>query len=288
MATRIKHYDLNEKGQIRGVIYRYINQSEGEEKGFSYVGSTMNEKTRRYSWKNHSNKSYGGKKINDARVKFGIENFIYEVLEEIYNADEKALQKKLDEREAFYVQQFDSFQNGYNTSKGGTGNKGVNFSQTHRNNIGKASKGRKHTEETKKQIGAKLKGHPVSDDTRQKISEGNKGKKRTAEQRHAESERLKGKVPEAATQGAKLWVINSGGGYWKGKTMTHEAKQHMKEAQQKRGIMVRVEYSDGRVETYNTMLDAAKGLEIGVGSVHYYLNAGNGNWHKNGFKIEKI
>jgi len=287
MATKIKHCDLDEKGQTRGVIYRYINQSEGEENGWSYVGSTMNEKTRRYSWKNHGNKSYGGKKINDARVKFGIENFFYEVLEEIYDADENALQMKLDEREAFYVQQFDSSQNGYNTSKGGTGNKGVNFSQTHRNSIGEASKGRKHTEATKKQIGTKLKGHSVSDDTRRKISEGNKGKKRTAEQRHAESERLKGKVPEAATQGAKLWVINNGGGYWKNHPLTPEAKQHMKEAQQNRGIKVRVEYSDGRVETYNTMLDAAKGLGIGVGSVNYYINAGKGKWHRNGFKIEK-
>ena len=285
MATKIKHYDLNEKGQIRGVIYRYINQSEGEENGWSYVGSTMNEKTRRYSWNNHGNKSYGGEKINDAREKFGIESFTYEILEEFYNADGKALQKKLDEREAFYVQQFDSFQNGYNTSKGGTGNKGVNFSQIHRNNIGKASKGRKHTEATKKQIGTKLKGHSVSDDTRLKISEGNKGKKRTAEQRHAESERLKGIEPKAATKASKVWREKNGGGYWKGKTMTPEAKQHMKEAQQRRGIMVRVEYSDGRVETYNTMLDAAKGLGIGVGSVNYYVNVGN--WHKNGFKIEK-
>ncbi len=288
MSSKTKHYDLNEKGQIHGVIYRYINQSEGKEKGWSYVGSTMNEKTRRYSWNNHGNKSYGGEKINDAREKFGIENFAYEVLEEICDVDENDLQKKLDEREAYYVQRFDSFQNGYNTSKGGTGNKGVNFSQTHRNNIGKASKGRKHTEDTKKRIGAKLKGHSVSDDTRQKISEGNKGKKRTDEQKQAESERLKGKEPKAATIGSKEWREKNGGSYWKNHPLTPEAKQHMKEAQQIRGVKVRVEYCDGRVETYNTMLDAATKLKIGVGSVHYYLNAGKGNWHKNGFKIEKL
>ena len=62
----------------------------------------------------------------------------------------------------------------------------------------------------------------------------------------------------------------------------------MKEAQQKRDIGVRAEYSDGRVEHCIIGFDAAKGLEIGVGSVHYYLNAGNGNWHKKGFKIERI
>ena len=288
MATKIKHYDLNEKGQIRGVIYRYINQSEGEEKGFSYVGSTMNEKTRRYSWNNHGNKSYGGEKINAARVKFGIESFTYEMLEEICDADVITLQKQLDEREAYYVQHFNSINHGYNTSKGGTGNNGVNLSPTHRANIGKASMGRKHSEATKKKIVAKLKGHSVSDDTKRKISEGNKGKTRTADQRRAESERLKGMEPKAATKGAKLWVINNGGGYWKNHPLTPEAKQHMKEAQQNRGIKVRVEYSDGRVKIYNTMLDAATELKIGVGSVHYYINAGNGNWHKNGFKIEKL
>ena len=164
-----KHHELNEKGQIRGVIYRYVNMVEGEEKGWSYVGSTMNERTRRHSWNNHGNKNYGGKKINDARVKYKLENFTYEVLEEIYDADAKALQKQLDEREAYYVQQFDSFQNGYNTSKGGTGNKGVNFSPIHRANIRKASKGRKHTEDTKKRIGAAMKGRVVGEDTRQKI-----------------------------------------------------------------------------------------------------------------------
>ena len=283
-----KHHELNEKGQIRGVIYRYVNMVEGEEKGWSYVGSTMNERTRRHSWNNHGNKNYGGKKINDARVKYKLENFTYEVLEEIYDADAKALQKQLDEREAYYVQQFDSFQNGYNTSKGGTGNKGVNFSPIHRANIRKASKGRKHTEDTKKRIGAAMKGRVVGEDTRQKISEGNKGKKRTAEQRRAESERLKGIEPKAATKASKVWREKNGGSYWKNHPIPAEAKLHMKEAQQKRGTKVKVEYNDGRIDTFNTMLDAATELGIGVGSVSHYINAGKGNWHKKGFKIEKL
>lgn len=283
-----KHLDHNDQGLIRGVIYRYINQTEGNEQGWSYVGSTMNEKTRRYSWNNHGNKSYGGEKINAARVKFGIESFTYEMLEEICDADTITLQKQLDEREAYYVEQFDSINHGYNTSSGGTGNKGVNFSPTHRANIGKASTGRKHSEASKRQISEKLLGREVSGETRLKISKGNTGKERTAEQRRAESERLKGKEPKAATKGAKLWVINNGGGYWKNHELPPEAKQHMKEAQQKRGIKVKVEYKDGRVETFNTMLDAATKLGIGVGSVSHYINAGKGIWNKNGFKIERL
>lgn len=282
-----KHLDRDKEGRIRGVVYRYINQTEGEEKDWSYVGNTMNEKIRRQSWNNKGNQSYGGEKINTARQKYGVKGFSYEVLEEVFGADEGALQKILDEKEAEYVEKYDSIEHGYNTSKGGTGNNGVDFSDTHRANIGKASQGRTHTEETKKQIGAKLKGREVSEVTRQKISNGNKGKKRTAEQRHAQSERLKGIEPTAATEKAKEWHVKEGG-YWKGKKMPDEAKKKMKEAQQKRGIKVRVTYDNGTAKDFNTMSDCAIELGIKVGSVHYYLNDGLGKRHKNGYKFERI
>ena len=283
-----KHLERDKKGQIRGVVYRYINQTNGEEKAWSYVGNTMNEKIRRQSWNNKGNQSYGGEKINTARQKYGVKGFSYEVLEEVFGADEGALQKILDEKEAEYVEKYDSIEHGYNTSKGGTGNNGVDFSDTHRANIGKASQGRTHTEETKKQIGAKLKGREVSEETRQKISNGNKGKKRTVEQRRAQSERLKGIEPKAATEKAKARREENGGGYWKGKKMSDEARKNMKEAQQKRGIKVKVVYKDGTTKDFNTMLDCAKELGINVASVSYYSQAENNKWTKNGYKIERI
>ena len=283
-----KHLDHDENGKIRGVVYRYVNQADGREKGWSYVGNTMNEKMRRYSWNNHGNKNYGGEKINVARGQFGLESFAYEMLEVITDVDEKTLQKQLDEREEHYMKQFDSIQHGYNTSMGGTGNNGVNFSETHRANIGKASKGRKHTDKTKQRIGAKLKGHNVSNEAKQKISQGNKGKIRTAEQRHAQSKRLKGVIPGAAVAGAKQWVKVNDGGYWKNHELPEKAKQHMKEAQQQRGTKVRAIHKDGTTKDFNTMLDCANELGIGVGSVHYYLNAGYGHYPKNGYKLERI
>ena len=282
-----KHLERDKEGRIRGVVYRYLNQTEGEEKAWSYVGNTMNEKIRRQSWNNKSNQSYGGEKINTARQKYGVKSFSYEVLEEVFDADEGALQKVLNEKEAEYVEKYDSVEHGYNTSKGGTGNNGVDFSETHRANIGKASKGRTHTEDTKKRIGDKLKGRKVSEETKQKISSGNKGKKRTAEQKRAQSERMKGTKPSAATKKAKEWYAKEGG-YWKGKKMSDEAKKNMKEAQQKRGVKVRVTYKDGTTKDFNTMLDCAKELGIGVGSVSHYINAGKDKWHKNGFIIERI
>ena len=283
-----KHLERDKEGRIRGVVYRYLNQTEGEEKAWSYVGNTMNEKIRRQSWNNKGNQSYGGEKINTARQKYGVKGFSYEVLEEVFGADEGALQKILDEKEAEYVEKYDSIEHGYNTSKGGTGNNGVDFSDTHRANIGKASQGRTHTEETKKQIRDKLKGREVSEETRQKISNGNKGKKRTVEQRRAQSERLKGIEPKAATEKAKARREENGGGYWKGKKMSDEARKNMKEAQQKRGIKVKVVYKDGTTKDFNTMLDCAKELGINVASVSYYSQAENNKWTKNGYKIERI
>lgn len=283
-----KHLERDKEGKIKGVVYRYINQTDGEEKDWSYVGNTMNEKIRRQSWNNKGNQSYGGEKINTARQKYGVKGFSYEVLEEVFDADEGALQKILDEKEAEYVEKYDSIEHGYNTSKGGTGNNGVYFSETHRANIGKASTGRTHTEETKKQIGDKLKGRKVSEETKQKISQGNKGKKRTVEQNAAQSERMKGVVPEAATEAAKGWREKNGGGYWKGKKMSDDTKKNIKQAQQKRGVKVRVTFKDGATKDYNTMLDCAKELGIHVASVSHYINAGKDKWHKKGFKIEKI
>ena len=98
---------------------------------------------------------------------------------------------------------------------------------------------------------------------------------------------MKGTKPSAATKKAKEWYAKEGG-YWKGKKMSDEAIKNMKEAQQKRGVKVRVTYKDGTTKDFNTMLDCAKELRIGVGSVSHYINAGKDKWHKNGFIIERI
>lgn len=275
-------------GQIEGIVYRYVNNAEGDEHGWSYVGNTMDEKTRRRSWNNHGNKSYAGKKLLEAREKYGQDSFTYEVLEKIYETDEKKLQAKLNEREEYYIKQFDSKEHGYNSSEGGTGNKGVDFSASHRQRIGLASRGRIHTEGTKAKISSARKGHEVNEETREKISKGNKGKKRTEQQNKAQSNRMKGKSPAEATKKAKEWVKENGGGYWKNHTIPESAKAHMKATQQANGTKVKAIFKDGTEKEYTTMLDCAKDLKIGVGSVHYYLNAGSGNFHKKGFRLEKI
>ena len=59
---------------IEGIIYRYISPS-----GKSYIGQTIDEKSRRQHWFKPTY-SYAGPKIDRARAKYGRDNFVYEVL----------------------------------------------------------------------------------------------------------------------------------------------------------------------------------------------------------------
>lgn len=259
---------------IEGVVYRYVNIAAGAENGWCYVGTTMNEKARRSNWNKKNNKNYGGAKINEARQRFGLGNFKYEVLERLYSDNEEDLQRQLKEKETEFITLYNSINNGYNTSAGGTGNKGVNFSATHRANIGAASKGRIHSDVTKQKISDKLKGRNVKDSTKAKISAGNKGKKRSPAQNAAQSKRMKGQTPVAATAGAKAWVANNGGGYWKNHKISAAAKANMRAAQRKRARKIKAIYSDGSEKIYDTMLDAARSNGLNVGSVSYLAKHG--------------
>ena len=270
---------------FEGIVYRYVNTTAGDEYGWSYVGNTMDETTRRRSWNNHGNKNYGGAKINEARQKFGLGNFRYEVLARLYSDNKEDLQRQLNAIEGKFIDSLDSINNGYNTSAGGTGNKGVNFSATHRANIGAASKGRIHSDVTKQKISDKMKGRKVKDSTKAKISAGNKGKKRSPAQNAAQSKRMKGQTPIAATAGAKAWVANNGGGYWKNHTISDAAKANMKAAQHRRARKIKAIYSDGSEKIYDTMLDAAKSNGLNVGSVSYLTKYG-GISRKNKLKFQ--
>lgn len=119
-----------------------------------------------------------------------------------------------------------------------------------------------------------MKGRKVKDSTKAKISAGNKGKKRSPAQNAAQSKRMKGQTPIAATAGAKAWVANNGGGYWKNHTISDAAKANMKAAQHRRARKIKAIYSDGSEKIYDTMLDAAKSNGLNVGSVSYLTKHG--------------
>ena len=98
---------------MKGIIYKYTSP-----KGKCYIGQTLQEEKRRYRFLNIK-QSYGSKKIDNARRKYGTDNFTYEILFEYESDSKEELQKILGDKEIFYIKEFDSVNNGYNYQEGG-------------------------------------------------------------------------------------------------------------------------------------------------------------------------
>lgn len=105
---------------MEGYIYKWYNKINGK----VYIGQTTNKKRRYNAFKNKngyytSNSPDNLSKIDRARIKYGIDNFEYEILEELELEDKEILLDKLNKLEEYYIVYYDSVKNGYNTTKGG-------------------------------------------------------------------------------------------------------------------------------------------------------------------------
>ena len=135
---------------MKGIIYKYTSPS-----GKVYIGQTTNEKKRKRVFLNENNEDYAGLKINNARKKYGPKSFKYEVLEKIESNDIKTLSETLDKLECYYIGLYNSFENGYNMSKGGDGSRGYKLTEEHKSKIKNflltknPFKGKKHSQKTK-------------------------------------------------------------------------------------------------------------------------------------------
>lgn len=95
-------------------IYKITNQINGH----SYIGLSTHIEDRwnyhktPYNWKREKDKS-----LYKAIIKYGIDNFNFEVLEE-------CSLEQLSEREKYYIEKYDTFYNGYNMTAGGEDNQG--------------------------------------------------------------------------------------------------------------------------------------------------------------------
>ena len=94
---------------MKGIIYKITNKVNGK----SYIGQTRY--TIEFRWRQHQHKK-DNTYFHNAIHKYGIENFSIEVLEECDVKD-------LNSREIFYIAKYDTFNNGYNLTVGGDGNR---------------------------------------------------------------------------------------------------------------------------------------------------------------------
>ena len=161
---------------MKGFIYKRENNINGKK----YIGQTIDIVSRNKKWEN-LNTPYSGIYINNARKKYGISSFSFEILEEINVDDESILKEKLNELEIKYIKKFNSFgKNGYNMTSGGNNtilpdkkflirNKKISESLK-----GKPRKGIPHNELWKKHIGDGNRGKKLSEEHKNKLSESHK------------------------------------------------------------------------------------------------------------------
>lgn len=196
-------------------MIHYIYKHENKINGKCYIGQTKNMKWRKYpSCYVYCTKFF--RAIN----KYGWNNFTHEILKECTEND-------VDYWEAYYIQKYNSIENGYNLESGGKSNQTVsketkqkireaNLKRVYRP-TGKPAwnKGLKLSDEYRKKLSDIHKGKrkPLSQETKIKIAESNKGKKRSAETKRKLSEAHKGKPSNN-----------------KGKTFSQEWRKNISEA----------------------------------------------------------
>ena len=162
-----------------GTIYKLTSPSNR-----CYIGQTINLVERKRALYN-PNKYYSGHRLDNAIKKYGIENFQYEILIQIVESSKEKLREKLDELEKFYIEKYDSYNNGYNMTLGGSGSNGCFQTEESKGKISEKAKGRK---------GSML-GRHLTEEQKNKIS--NFAKTRTGEKNsfygktHSEEAKLK-------------------------------------------------------------------------------------------------
>lgn len=173
---------LNKKGEEVGIIYGWYNTKSGK----WYIGQTIDEECR---FKRHINNAINKKdnnKFHNALRKYGLENWVYCVLED------NVLRENLNLKEIEWIEYYDSFYGGYNLTTGGDTNCIV--SEETRIKISESrkgttpwNKGLSMKSETRKKLSESLKGQFIGEknpmynkhhsiETRKKLSEFHKGK----------------------------------------------------------------------------------------------------------------
>lgn len=151
-----------------GIIYRVTNNINRK----IYIGQTTG--TLESRWKGHVYDTVRyDYKFSRALKKYGFKCWSREVIEEIDDF-------KLNEREAFWIEFFNSMKEGYNSKSGG--GQAVTYSEEAKKKMSLAKLGKKQSLEhltNRSTKGMKYKSHkkgPCSEETKKKISIANKGK----------------------------------------------------------------------------------------------------------------
>ena len=187
-------------GEYYMIIYKVTN----EENGKVYIGQTIRSLSKRQDDHYRSSNSCH---FHHALKLYDRDCFVWEIIEECSSVQE------MNDREKYFIQYFDSFNNGYNKTLGGEGRRGP-YPESGKQKQREINLGKTHTEETKRKISEKLKGRKFSEEHRRKLSENHNGgvEFHTEETKRKISERQMGEKNQ-----------------FFGKTHTEETKQLIRE-----------------------------------------------------------
>jgi group I intron endonuclease len=149
---------------MKGVIYCYHCISTGKK----YIGQSINEKKRKIQHISLCGKGIDHKFYRAVR-KYGWDNFIYGIIDYYHY-------ENLNEQEIYYVETYDTYKNGYNSTLGGEGMRGFTHNEKTRQKISESNKNRTISEKTRQKISEAGIGRTHSEETRKKISDGISGK----------------------------------------------------------------------------------------------------------------
>ena len=155
---------------MKGIIYKYTSPS-----GKVYIGQTIHPHRRHIQHKNSINNKIKTKFIC-AILKYGFENFKYEIISVVDIDNKEQFHNKLNWMEKYYIKKFNSCENGYNITEGGGGTSGMRLTKETKELLSKLRKGTKKPESFKIYMSNKWKGVSKSKDSIEKRKETIKSK----------------------------------------------------------------------------------------------------------------
>lgn len=143
-----------------GFIYKYENKLNHK----VYIGQTTDLVNRKASHRYKS--TFVQSKFYNAVRKYGWDSFDFDVIAQV---EEESLEKVcdiLDSLEIKFISEYDSFNNGYNSTTGGHCYRGKEVSEEYR----EYCRNRTYSEETRAKMSQAARNKIVSDETREKLS----------------------------------------------------------------------------------------------------------------------
>ena len=229
-----------------GYIYKIISPN-----GKIYIGQTINLINRKSAYKNNHFKTQIKLWNNCQKYNWNpIDTF--EIIEKCLCGINSSF---INEKEIYWINFYNSFNNGLNCSEGGKCNRGRIVSEETRKKLKIASTGKKHSLETKKRISNGNNGKIRSKETKDKLKKINTGKKHSEETRKKLKIASTGKKHSLETKN-KIAIKKIGNNWNIGIKRSEETKEKMSLSKSKKIKCL------NNNKIYNSLTEAAKELNL--------------------------